>query len=914
MSKYLDYLDEIEFASDDELDAIIAGKPLPKKGNDDWQITKGLKAGVDQVQGLGGGLVAVAGDLIGSESLEKAGLDIYKKNMDEAQKNAGNMTEFTKLKDDLTPENAFDYLMYTTGNVIPTIVTAALGGGVGGAVAKTVAKKAVAKQIKRKAAEHVAKGVALKEAEKQAAKEVVGKYVTYGAATASIGMETGSIAGDLDEQTGDVHGGTALAFGTVAGIIDVLPVAHVMRRLGVGKPFKDQVVKSISRETLKVAMMEGGTEAVQTVIERAAVKWVDDNKDIFTPEGLDEIVNATAAGFIGGGVMGAPSAAINKLSNPQPKDDKTDDDQHVDKVDQVLEQTVNETPEKPNPKYVDVDKLFDRYNIPHAVPAQPEQAPVNPADDKVFDRYHIDPYLPEGLPGEINADGMQTQPQSPLPETAINQGPEPHAEVANGGELSLAAHPFANPQATRPFKPTVVETLNQAREAVAAQGGSVLDQAEAGAQVLASKAAEAKLQQPTENDVATRKARLAAEMTALKIQPKNDAESQAFEQINDSIEAEAQKQQEQLQASTIDGHSLVEKGTEAIDEQVSTKLLPQTEIPKETTKQPEITPSDAIETTVAPESKVDQQKILKERLLLRERLNGLRGTDVQALKRADHKQYVSVLKSMVRKLFPKGADIQYRTDQGVYDYEHLLTDQVRKDYLHTLPETLKRHHIKLEFRNGDVNKVIAIKKYFDVDTLKDIWDIVVLHENEIRTKIARKGAKGRGYVESQMMRAGKSVPASAIDKEDNTDTRLPNPDTNSIKPDQIENNPPPLPESNLTEQAPSTEGVSVSEEATGNTPGKLPTKKPEGKIFSTEKEAKLSRQFKENPNSEVVAVDEGFEVKKGFKPLSEIKIIDEVKVAETGETVTIEESAEVIWRRMKKRFDTLTKLKECISS
>ena len=59
----------------------------------------------------------------------------------------------------------------------------------------------------------------------------------------------------------------------------------------------------------KQAAAEGGTEGLQTIVERAAVQWVDENKKVFSPDGWKEIINATAAGaVVGGGVGGVAKA------------------------------------------------------------------------------------------------------------------------------------------------------------------------------------------------------------------------------------------------------------------------------------------------------------------------------------------------------------------------------------------------------------------------------------------------------------------------------------------------------------------------------------------------------------------------------------------------------------------------------
>lgn len=155
----------------------------------------------------------------------------------------------------------------------------------------------------------------------------------------------------------------------------------------------------------------------------------------------------------------------------------------------------------------------------------------------------------------------------------------------------------------------------------------------------------------------------------------------------------------------------------------------------------------------------------KDREEIRKYLEGLKPEEIKALKKRSPAEYRAILKSIVRKIFPQGADIQFRREGRIIDYDHLLSDRRRQEYIHTLPATIKREDIKIEFRNGDVDKEVLIKKYFDPEIQKDIWDVVVLHNKEIRTKIARSGRKGEGYVEGLVDRAGNVASRSATPDE-----------------------------------------------------------------------------------------------------------------------------------------------------
>jgi len=202
------------------------------------------------------------------------------------------------------------------------------------------------------------------------------------------------------------------------------------------------------------------------------------------------------------------------------------------------------------------------------------------------------------------------------------------------------------------------------------------------------------------------------------------------------------------------------------------------------TQTEETASANSLDISFETDPTADKALLTKDRAELRKHLNGILPKQVTAIKNKEPEQYRAILKSMVRKLFPKGAHFQFRKDGNVVDYDHLLTDKIRENYIHTLPDTLKQQHIKVEFQNGDVRKAYLIKKYFDPEIQKDIWDMIVTHDNEVRTKITRKDKRGRGYVESQILKAGKGAGVQASDPSTTTEnkasTTTQNADTGSI--------------------------------------------------------------------------------------------------------------------------------------
>jgi hypothetical protein len=153
---------------------------------------------------------------------------------------------------------------------------------------------------------------------------------------------------------------------------------------------------------------------------------------------------------------------------------------------------------------------------------------------------------------------------------------------------------------------------------------------------------------------------------------------------------------------------------------------------------------------------------LEDRPRLRAYLGSINPEKIKALKYIDHKQYLTVLKDMVNNLFPEGAALRFRTENGVYDYEHLLKDTTRQDYIATMPKTLKNFDIHVEFTTVEgAEKAYLIKKFFDPDIQKDIWDMIIIQDGELKTKFITRGRKGESSIEGKILSAGNEAPRSA---------------------------------------------------------------------------------------------------------------------------------------------------------
>jgi diguanylate cyclase (GGDEF)-like protein len=320
-SEYKNWLKEAQTLNPDAYESDLMdyyfntyGEPEDLYQPDDTrgEFTKGLTAGIDQTQGLLYGSVGMAGSALGLEGVKDWGIEGYQRNMEEAAESPGKVQRI----EDIGGVGDFgNWAMYQLGNLTPTMATMLLTGGVGGAIAKGVAKKGVT-------------GMAAKEAAKRlGAAQFTGQ--SLGAMAGSTALESGGIYADLHE-IGEDRPGVALAFGSMAGLMDALPVMRVFSKFGIDDAARIGIAQKIAGDKLFPRILaeagvqgtfEGLTEGAQTIIERAAMKYVDENKEIFTEEGWSEIMNAMAAGSLMGGAMG-PITGLpqSRRDQGEPKD------------------------------------------------------------------------------------------------------------------------------------------------------------------------------------------------------------------------------------------------------------------------------------------------------------------------------------------------------------------------------------------------------------------------------------------------------------------------------------------------------------------------------------------------------------------------------------------------------------------
>ncbi|HOR79022.1 MAG TPA: hypothetical protein PLG04_09585, partial [Anaerolineaceae bacterium] len=289
----------------------VDAEPMREVATLPQEVGKGLKASVQQIRGMGyglGALVGEAADIGPLKTWSSEGLaDVEKKTPLPTTPSYADVTDISDLG---------RYLAYGIASNAPNLALSLAGGGIGGITGRVAIKKAAEEAVKTALKQGATKEVALA-AGKNLINKAIEKGAVIGAGTSSIGMETGSIAGDQLQETGKVDPLRALAGGIPAGLLDIVPEWYLAKKLGwIGKGAKEFTGNRLTRAG-KVAgqqfAMEAPTEAMQSVIERTAVP----GKSISNAEAWDEYINSFILGGATGGLLGGAGGMFTKASPKQ---------------------------------------------------------------------------------------------------------------------------------------------------------------------------------------------------------------------------------------------------------------------------------------------------------------------------------------------------------------------------------------------------------------------------------------------------------------------------------------------------------------------------------------------------------------------------------------------------------------------
>jgi hypothetical protein len=244
-----------------------------------------------------------------------------------------NPTAFKSYKQADSFGNALGYAAETVGEIGPDIaafVGSMLTGSFGaGALARRGTAQAVEGLAEKLAAR---KGIDLAVAREAVSKQITGALAEQSAKTlgskvgigaASAGINIPDTLQGVYEDTGELRPDLALTIGSLVAALDTYLPGKILAQLGPAGKAKlaEEMIKksSVVPTTWKkefgkalgiTAAGEGLTEGTQESLQIFANQLAGSKDPFFSSENIDRIINSMFKGVIGGGVVGAPGAAV----------------------------------------------------------------------------------------------------------------------------------------------------------------------------------------------------------------------------------------------------------------------------------------------------------------------------------------------------------------------------------------------------------------------------------------------------------------------------------------------------------------------------------------------------------------------------------------------------------------------------
>lgn len=330
------------------------------------EFRKGINRGIQGTQASLYGAVGLAGDFLGIDAIRDWGFEGYQRNMEEAQQYAGKAESLS----DINSLSSFgDWAAGTAGSVLTDVAFALIPTGILGTLGRTVAAKSIRKYaanaikdraeeiIKNTAKDAVTKDLqdkAVAQATKEVTNNIIGKIGAGTIATQTSLQESGSNWGQ-DAYSHGVEGtspGQDLLFGTISGVSEaILGAESSLWKAITGKTVSDAVEHIFRRELVrglpKAMASEGGQEAFQQILSNINAN-IQDAKGLITTDDIQDIIDAAAAGALGGGMFHMPTLYKSRRNRVK-LDQDTQDLQNLakkaqavkneDKQDQITELT-----------------------------------------------------------------------------------------------------------------------------------------------------------------------------------------------------------------------------------------------------------------------------------------------------------------------------------------------------------------------------------------------------------------------------------------------------------------------------------------------------------------------------------------------------------------------------------------------
>ena len=298
---------------------------IPSEEEEMGEFRKGINRSYEGLQASLYGAAGLAGDLLGIDALKDWGFEGYQRNMEEAAKYAGKAESLS----DINSLSSFaDWAAGTAGSIVPDVISALIPAGIAGTLGKTVAANSIRKYaanaikdraeeiIKNSAKSEITKELqdeAISQATKEVTNRIIGKIGAGAMAAQTSIQESGSNWGQ-DAYSHGVEGTSPkqdLLFGTISGISEaILGAESSLWKAVTGKTVSDSVERTFRRELVKglpkAMAAEAGQEAFQQILSNVNAN-IQDAKGLITTEDIQDIIDAAAAGALGGGMFHMPT-------------------------------------------------------------------------------------------------------------------------------------------------------------------------------------------------------------------------------------------------------------------------------------------------------------------------------------------------------------------------------------------------------------------------------------------------------------------------------------------------------------------------------------------------------------------------------------------------------------------------------
>lgn len=342
------------------------------------EFATGMERGSKMLGAMAGKAIEVLGDVTGVDTISQKGRDTATRYLEEAS-DISYKPQTDTYKDVEDFRSGMNYVASILGEQAPQLAADAVAAGVGaltgagvGAVPAVAARRGALA-----AAIHAVAGTAATGAKR-------------GAMSSMFTQALGESAMELEsEGITDRKAAIAAAFAKMgADYAGTMAMFRTAKRMAFdGNAVTARVILS---EAAKSIGWEGGTEALQTVIDKAAVAYHKDGYDILSDDNIEEIINSAIAGAVVGGAVsgtaGGGRAAVDKLFSTKEKP--------VDAVAEETPETAQEETDLPTEPDAAADVVAEPVDT---APVEEAPVPVSPGFKAgTFDPSNYDFSVPFG--------------------------------------------------------------------------------------------------------------------------------------------------------------------------------------------------------------------------------------------------------------------------------------------------------------------------------------------------------------------------------------------------------------------------------------------------------------------------------------------------------------------------------------